>query len=115
MKLALLKIPVHDLEAAIKFYAALFATEPVFAAEAYGWAQFDLGGLPLALYVPGMGGGDRAPGGSVDFHLATSGADALAGRLSDFPDAGAGTFENADGSRSFECRDPSGNLLKIMG
>lgn len=97
------------------FYTALFDAAPVSEAAEYGWAQFDLGGLPLALYIPGKGGGDRAPGGSVDFHLAYDDLDALTGRLADSAGAEAALHHNADGSRSFECRDPDGNLLKIMG
>ncbi len=115
MRLALLKIPVRDLSVAVPFYTALFARAPVFEAAEFGWAQFDMDGLGIALYVPGRGGGDRKPGGSVDFHLWSDGIDELADRLNGYADAGAAVFENADGSRSFECRDPDGNALKIMG
>lgn len=115
LRLGLLKVPTPDLAQAIPFYTTLLDRTPEFVAEEFGWAQF--GGDPaLALYVPGQGGGDRPPGGSVDFHLVHSDIDALCATLiQKHPEAGAGIHENADGSRSLECRDPAGNLLKIMG
>lgn len=66
---ALLKIPVADLSVSVPFYEAALGIQAVFVAEECGWAQFDGATLALALYVPGRGGGDRRPGGSVDFHL----------------------------------------------
>lgn len=115
MRLGLLKIPISEFERAVAFYETGLGLAKVFAAEEYGWAQFDADGLPIALYVTGKGGGNRSPGGSVDFHLVHADLDALRTRLiQSYPDCGAEVFENNDGSRSLEFSDPDGNELKVM-
>ncbi|MEO0911604.1 MAG: VOC family protein [Pseudomonadota bacterium] len=113
--LALLKIPVSGLGPALAFYEGALGLPAEFVAEEYGWAQLAGAGLPLALYVPGKGGGNRRPGGSLDFHLAHPSPAALLTQIeAAAPDAGAALHSNADGSQSLECRDPDGNEIKIM-
>ena len=115
-QLSLLKIPVSNLETAAQFYEHDLGLTLEFLVEEYGWAQFSAGTLPLALYLPGKGGGDGQIGGSLDFHLslAASDFDPLADRL-----LAAGVLvedmmhTGADGSTFIDVRDPDGNVLKI--
>ncbi|MCY6382326.1 VOC family protein [Hoeflea prorocentri] len=110
---ALVKIPVSDVNRSVAFYEKALDLTVLFVAEEYGWAQFEASGMGLALYVPGKGGGERPIGGSVDFHLHHSDLDALLdGMPAEATDAGI--HENADGSRSLEFSDPDANLIKIM-
>lgn len=113
LRLALLKIPVTDVTASVAFYEAVLERSAVFVSDEYGWAQFDHPAPGLALYVPGKGGGDRVPGGSVDFHLAASDLNMLQARLKPLTET-ATIYTNNDGSQSLELNDPDGNTLKIM-
>lgn len=109
----LLKIPVSDLARSVSFYEQAFGLRAVFVAEQYGWGQMEGAGIGFALYVPGKGGGDRHPGGSVDFHLAHADLESLLVQVQgSAPDAAI--MANDDGSRSLEVEDPDGNVLKIM-
>ncbi len=113
MKLATLKIPVSDLERANAFYTTLFDTEPTFTAAQFGWTQFDLSGLPLALYDPAKSNHSGVPGHDLDFHLASEEIEALRDRIAPHaPDVTIHT--NADDSRTLELSDPDGNKLTIM-
>jgi predicted enzyme related to lactoylglutathione lyase len=113
--LALLKIPVSDITASAKFYSSGLGFEQECVFEEYGWAQFKAGDLSIALYIPGMGGGNRAPGGSVDFHIAASDLELLRDRLREYdPHLKLGIFKNDDGSETLEFSDPDGNEMKIM-
>ncbi|MBO6603051.1 MULTISPECIES: VOC family protein [Rhodophyticola] len=113
LSLALLKIPVTDLDRAKAFYSKLFEATPVFHSAEFGWTQFMLGSLPVALYIPGKGGGAGLPGHDLDFQLFAPDLPALKDRIEQ--DAtGAEIHENADGSQSLEFRDPDGNGVKIM-
>jgi len=113
-QLTLLKIPVSDIAASARFYRDGIGFEQEFIVEEYGWAQFKAGDLSVALYKPGMGGGNRTPGGSVDFHLATSDLHQLQERLKRCdPNLKIGIFKNDDGSETLEFSDPDGNELKI--
>jgi predicted enzyme related to lactoylglutathione lyase len=115
LSLAFLKVPVTDLNRAVTFYTKALPLNLAFAAEEYGWAQLEAGELSLALYVPGKGGGNRTPGGSVDFQLHHPDLDALLATFKDnLPDVKAEIFENNDGSRSLEFTDPDSNELKIL-
>jgi len=81
----------------------------------YGWAQFSAGNLPVALYVPGMGGGTSAAGSVDCLHFATNDENAIRSRISDAglnPDAHLHSGD--DGSSYFELKDPDGNTFKIM-
>lgn len=110
---SLLKIPVSDLSSAVSFYRATLGLEPAFVAEQYGWAQLEGASVPVALYVPGKGGGSRQPGGSLDFHLSCNNLDGLHHRVSQANDS-AKIHKNDDGSRSLEFEDSDGNIIKVM-
>jgi AraC-like DNA-binding protein/catechol 2,3-dioxygenase-like lactoylglutathione lyase family enzyme len=110
----LVKIPVSDFSAATAFYREVLGLEEEFAVEAYGWAQYRVGGLPLCLYQVGMGGGSGEPGGDTGIHIAVNDAEAAYRLLGE---RGAGfaceLVASDDGGRFFEVRDPDGNTLKI--
>ena len=113
LDLQLLKIPVRDLARARAFYEVLLGSAPVFHSAEYGWSQFMVGSLPIALYRPGAGGGAGVMGHDLDFHLSAPDLEALLASVAPLaPDAAI--HENADGSRSLEFRDPDGNGIKIM-
>ena len=116
-QLALLKIPVSQIERSSKFYQDTLGVTVQFAAEEYGWAQLLAGELPLALYKPGMGGGDGKIGGSLDFHLALAAErfDQLANSLIPRGVIVDNTIHRGDDGTTFiDLRDPDGNTLKIM-
>lgn len=110
---ALLKIPVRDAAAAARFYEQALGLQTKFMAERYGWAQLDGATVALALYQPGAGGGDRAPGGDVGFHLHHNRLDELLERVR-AAGVDAAIHTNDDGSASLEFSDPDGNRLKIL-
>ena len=113
-ELSLLKIPVLDITVSAPFYRDGLGLEEQFVAAEYGWAQFQAGDLPIALYKPGIGGGNRTPGGSVDFHLSTPDLEGLQMRLQAFdPTLKIGIFKNDDGSETLEFSDPDGNEIKV--
>ena len=115
-QLSLLKIPVKDLEISAKFYEQNLGFQVDFVAAEYGWAQLKTGELSVALYQPGMGGGAREIGGSVDFHLklATNEFDELAERIKK-----AGRLledrvhTGADGTTFMDILDPDKNVIKV--
>lgn len=116
-ELALLKIPVTSIKHAAAFYGDVLGMHEEFVMEEYGWAQFKAGELPLALYKPGMGGGDATPGGSTGFHLTLLGEafDSLAKKLSDSGALVDDQVHTGDDNSTFlEARDPDGNTLKVM-
>jgi predicted enzyme related to lactoylglutathione lyase len=104
LTLNLLKIPVIDFKRACAFYRDILGLEEDFAVEEYGWAQYQLGDVPLCLYVVGMGGGDGKPGNELNFHLAVDDAPkALAALKSKTPTSSANsspatTAENSSSS-----------------
>jgi predicted enzyme related to lactoylglutathione lyase len=109
---ALIKVPVADLARAVAFYEAAFGLQAKTVVEADGWALLDGISVALALYVPDKGGGNRPPGGSVDFNLSHDRIDELLQRVARVdPDA---AIRVNDGSRCLELRDPDGNRLKVM-
>lgn len=114
-ELSLLKIPVTDIGVSAAFYRDKLGFEQQFVVEEYGWAQFRAGIVPLALYVPGMGGGDRTPGGSVDFQL--EGPDLIGYAMlleNRGVDIGEGVMESGDDGYFLEVSDPDGNVLKFV-
>ena len=116
-QMRLLKIPVSNVDASSKFYAENLGLNVDFAAEEYGWAQLSSGDFSMALYVPGMGGGDGKLGGSVDFHLSLEGEqfDTLANELLANGHLNEGMIHSGnDGSTFVDVLDPDGNILKIM-
>ena len=113
LELDLIKIPVSDIPRSVAFYETALNLTAEFSSAEYGWAQMGGASFSLALYVPGKGGGDRLPGGSVDFHLSHDDLDALRLQVARVA-PGAGIHANDDESRSLEFIDPDGNLLKVM-
>lgn len=113
LHVCLVKIPVTNLAASVAFYEKALGVTVAFASDEYGWAQLEGAGFPLALYVPGKGGGTRSPGGSLDVHLAHEEVDALAEQVRTVA-SDAKVHVNDDGSRSLEFTDPDGNVVKIM-
>lgn len=114
--LGLLKVPVLSVETASTWYVDVLGCALVFVVGEYGWAQLQAGDLPLALYQPGLGGGDGTPGGSTGFHLTLDGPafDALAARLDAAGDLVDGKVHTADDGGTFlEARDPDGNTVKV--
>jgi catechol 2,3-dioxygenase-like lactoylglutathione lyase family enzyme len=116
-QLQLLKVPVTDVEASSQFYVSELGCELQFAAAEYGWAHMSAGDVTLALYVPGMGGGDGKIGGSLDFHLSLPGSqfDELAQRLLKDGHLSENMIHTGnDGSTFVNVIDPDGNVIKIM-
>lgn len=113
--IGLVKIPVTDFEAATAYYRETIGLEEEFAVEAYGWAQYKTGNLPLCLYVVGMGGGDGTPGHEVGFHLKVDDAqtfyDAIKTRGGQFASE---IVESNDGGKFFLLQDPDGNTFKVI-
>jgi predicted enzyme related to lactoylglutathione lyase len=113
MKAAGFRIPVSDFDAAVAFYRDALGFAVDFAAEQYGWASISRDDLQLGLYVPGKGGGTRAPGGTVDFSIQVDDVDALHAELAELESCGGLTL-TADGMRLFDITDPSGNVLTFV-
>ncbi|MEM9006099.1 MAG: VOC family protein [Cyanobacteria bacterium P01_F01_bin.86] len=113
LNVTLLKIPVTNLQQSVKFYESVLGLSASCIVEEYGWAQLDGATVAIALYVPGRGGGQRSPGGSVDFHLGHNQLDELKNRVSTVIETVA-IHTNDDGSRSLEFLDPDNNKIKIM-
>lgn len=107
------KIPVTDFARATAFYRDVLGLEEQFAVEQYGWAQYDVGGTGLCLYVAGMGGGDGKPGVDTGIQLRVS--DARAAHALIIQRGGKPGELNAgdDGTVAFTVTDPDGNQLSI--
>jgi len=116
-KLSLLKIPVNDIEISAKFYEKSLGLQVDFVAPEYGWAQMKTGEISIALYKPGMGGGEREIGGSVDFHLRLeeNDFDELAEKIKEegmlLDDR---VHTGADGTTFIEILDPDKNVIKVF-
>jgi predicted enzyme related to lactoylglutathione lyase len=111
---ALIKIPVTSFPKSCAFYRDILGLEEEFAVEEYGWAQFKAGGIPLCLYVVGMGGGEGKPGNETNFHLAVDDiAKALALLKSRDPSITAKLHDSDDGGKFFTLTDPDQNSFKI--
>lgn len=109
-RLSLLKVPVRNLAASVPFYRDSLGMVEKFVAEQYGWAQLSAGDLDLALYVPGLGGGEGPIGGSLDFHLALS-SEEFDQLVEVFPSS---LHQGNDGTTFLEVVDPDLNSLKIF-
>ena len=110
MRAAGFRIPVSDLTLAVAFYRDELGFIVAFQAEAFGWATIVRDGLQLGLYVPGKGGGTRAPGGTLDFAIHVADLDGLHHEFASVDGRGA-VVETADGMRLFDVVDPSGNTI----
>jgi catechol 2,3-dioxygenase-like lactoylglutathione lyase family enzyme len=116
-EVALLKIPVSNVKRSAAFYHNTLGFDLKYTAEQYGWAQLSSGDLALALYKPGMGGGDGRIGGSTGFHLSLGAErfDTLAAALTVEGVLVDNRVQHGDdGAVYIEVRDPDGNALKIM-
>ena len=115
IKVGLVKIPVTDFNAATHYYREVIGLEEEFAVEAYGWAQYNTGNVPLCLYVTGQGGGAGVPGSEVGFHLAVDNIETFYADIH----ARGGEFASEivgsdDGGKFFMIRDPDGNTFKVL-
>jgi AraC-like DNA-binding protein/catechol 2,3-dioxygenase-like lactoylglutathione lyase family enzyme len=113
VKIGLVKIPVTQFAQACAFYRDVLGLEEEFAVEAYGWAQYKTGNVPLCPYVAGKGGGDGTPGGETGIHLNASDA-AHAHEFLKKRDARVGDLvKSDDGGVFFMVKDPDGNAIKV--
>ena len=115
-QLGLLKIPVKDCKESATFYEETFGFTTAFIAEEFGWASLNSDGFYINLYEPGKGGGNRTPGGSVDFHLSLDEASfmPLANRLLEEGKLVENMIHTgADGSTFIEVADLDGNIMKL--
>ncbi len=113
----LLKIPVSDVEASSAFYAKQLGFDLEFVVAEYGWAQLRASGHRLALYQPGMGGGDGRTGGSVGFHLSLPESEfrSLAEKLASGGHLVDGKIlTGEDGTTFVDVSDPDSNVVKVV-
>ncbi|MCA9915412.1 MAG: VOC family protein [Anaerolineae bacterium] len=111
----MVKIPVSDIDKAVPFYRDTLGLTEEFIVPEYGWAQFKAADVPLALYVPGMGGGNGKAGEADCLHLAITDADAFRVQLVAGGIEPDGCYHQGnDGSAYFEVQDPDGNTFKVM-
>lgn len=112
--IAMIKVPVTDIERSVAFYSRLLDLDPALDAPEFGWAHFEAEALTLALCSPKAEGQFRAPGGALDFQLAVADLDPVKDRMAALV-PGASIHDNDDGSVTLELTDPDGNLVRIMG
>ena len=111
MRIEGFKIPVTDLDASVAFFRDKLGFSVDFAAAEFGWASISREGAALGLYVPGMGGGNRQPGGSIDFTFVEADLAAFHTALRAAGVAASDIIETADSMRLFEVVDPAGNEI----
>lgn len=113
--IGLVKIPITDFKRATQYYREVVGLEEEFAVEAYGWAQYKTGNIPLCLYVTGQGGGDGTPGTEIGFHLEVDNIETIytdiQRRNGQFSSE---IVKSDDGGAFFILRDPDGNTFKIV-
>lgn len=115
LNVQMVKIPVSDIARAVPFYRDVLGLSEDFVMADYGWAQLRAGNLPIALYVPSMGGGNGAVGQTDFVHFITSHVEEFREQLHNAnidPDKHLHTGD--DNSQYFELSDPDGNTFKIM-
>jgi catechol 2,3-dioxygenase-like lactoylglutathione lyase family enzyme len=114
IELSLLKVPVSDLGEAVRYYTEGLGFDLETLVAAYGWAQLRAGGLRLALYVSGLGGGEGSPGGNRDFHLAVRSLQPILDRLqaSGYPQPPVQRGD--DGGEYFDLTDPDANVIRFV-
>ncbi|MDJ0513272.1 MAG: hypothetical protein QNJ62_07490 [Methyloceanibacter sp.] len=111
--LAQLTIPVSDLAASVALYEQALEVRAAFTSVEYGWSQLEGIAVPLALYVPGKGGGSGKLDGSLDFQLFADDFEDIRNRLPDSA-TNAGLHQNDDGSTTLEFSDLDGNRVKMF-
>lgn len=105
-----IKVPVGDFARACAFYRDSLGLTEDFAVEAFGWAQYSSGSVPICLYKEGMGGGEGKPGGETGIQLRVKDAAAAHEHLK----LHAGKLTTGDdGTITFAVTDPDGNTLQI--
>jgi len=115
MKLLMVKIPVSDIDKVVPFYRDVLGLKEEFIAPQYGWAQFSMGDIPLALYVSGQGGGNGVVGACDSVHLVADDANSFRQRLVDASiDADTFLHTGNDGTVFYELKDPDGNTIKVF-
>ena len=107
------KVPVTDVVRAARWYRDLLGLREDFLAPEYGWGQFGTPTVPICIYKPGMGGGDRTPGGDTGIQLRVLDAAAWHARLSAAGGVEGPLQRGDDGTSTFMAKDPDGNLLQV--
>lgn len=108
--LSLVKIPVHSVADAAVFYRDTLGFEEQFIVPEYGWAQYQAGSVAIALYQPGMGGGNVAPGTELCFQLSAD--EATFSRISSkLPDLEI--LKGDDDTVFMDVRDLDGNVFRL--
>ena len=110
MKATGFKIPVSDIAKATNFYHKKLGFHIDFEAPQYGWATVSKDGFVVGLYVPGMGGGTRQPGGSVDFSLTTTDLEQLHQAYATV-ERTTDIVTTNDGQKLFDIEDEDGNVI----
>jgi len=116
-EIKMLKVPVSDIDVSSHFYSEHLGFEIQFVAAEYGWAQLTAAGVSLALYKPGMGGGNGQIGGSVGFHLSLPDAafQSLATSLLEKGHLVEDMIHTGnDGSAFIDIFGPDRNIIKVM-
>jgi catechol 2,3-dioxygenase-like lactoylglutathione lyase family enzyme len=115
IRVQMVKLPVSNIEKALPFYRDVLGLAEAFVVAEYGWAQLHAGAMPVALYVPGMGGGQGEAGKADCLHFAVADGAAFRAQL---VAAGLEPEEHlhrgADETSYYELRDPDGNLFKVF-
>jgi len=115
LSLNILKLPVENLDRALDYYRDGLGFRLLIRVDEFGWAQLERDGIALALYIPGEGGGDRPPGGSVDFHLVCDNlVDFWRELLGRGLDTGAGIVSGPETAAFMDLKDSEGNVLRII-
>ncbi len=104
------KIAVSDFARACEFYRETLGLKEDFAVEAYGWAQYATGSVPICLYKEDMGGGGGKPGVDTNIQLRVNDARAAFEQAKEH----ASDFgEGDDGTVTFTLTDPDGNTIQV--
>lgn len=115
MKIGSFRIPVSDLATAIHFYTKTLDFQLEFSFEQYGWAQISKEDISIGLYLPGKGGGDRQPGGSLDFRILDTEIIQLHRKIKSKTTSSISEIRvSDDGLSYFDITDNSGNVISFL-
>lgn len=115
LQIQLIKIPVSDIEKAVPFYRDVLKLTVDFVVPDYGWAQFHLGTLSIALYVSGMGGGTATAGTMDSVHFVATDFETFCTHLAQHKlNVDELRHQGDDGSTYVELQDLDGNRFKVM-